>query len=320
MLGTPPLTQFASSLDRSSRIPYSQITSVLKRDAVDREPDARLFELRQLAVEWDKSARTLWTFMRPEGRPCYNPDLLSDFQEWQALIRASFDGGNGELRYLVLGSTVPGVFCLGGDLKYFTGKIRDKDRAALVQYGRSCVNILHRNLNALQLPIITIGLAQGDALGGGLESLLSFDVIVAERGAKFGLPENLFGLFPGMGATSILARRVGVSRAAEMILHGEMFTAEELHEWGVVHVLAEPGQGVEAVKQYIARNTRRHKAHLAVYKSFRLVNPISLIELEQIVDLWAEAALGLTEHDLRVMERLVAAQDRLRSASLSQAG
>jgi DSF synthase len=41
-----------------------------------------------------------------------------------------------------------------------------------------------------------------DALGGGFESLLSFNIIIAERGAKFGFPENIFGLFPGMGTYS----------------------------------------------------------------------------------------------------------------------
>ncbi|MGA7515642.1 MAG: hypothetical protein WB691_13590 [Pseudolabrys sp.] len=50
-------------------------------------------------------------------------------------------------------------------------------------YGESCVRILHRNINCLGLPMVTIGLAQGDALGGGFESLLSFNVIIAERGA-----------------------------------------------------------------------------------------------------------------------------------------
>ena len=86
---------------------------------------------------------------------------------------------------------------------------------------------------------------QGDALGGGLESLLSFDVVVAERGTKFGLPENLFGLFPGMGAHSILIRRLGVNRAAEMILRGSVFTAEEMYDWGIVYILADPTRGAD---------------------------------------------------------------------------
>ena len=52
--------------------------------------------------------------------------------------------------------------------------------------------------------MVTIGLAQGDALGGGFESLLSFNVIIAERDARFGFPENIFGLFPGMVQMSCL--------------------------------------------------------------------------------------------------------------------
>src|SRR5262245_35684975 len=141
----------------------------------------------------------------------------------------------GDLRYLLLGSRTPGVFNLGGDLDYFAGRIRARDRQALVAYGESCVRILHRNINTLGLPIVTIGLAQGDALGGGFESLLSFNVIIAERGAKFGFPETIFGLFPGMGAYSLVARRCGAAFAEEMMLSGKTYTAEEMKERGLVH-------------------------------------------------------------------------------------
>ena len=55
-------------------------------------------------------------------------------------------------------------------------------------------------------------------------SLLSFNVIIAERQAKFGFPEAMFGLFPGMGAYSLVARRVGAALAEEMMLSGR-FTA-----------------------------------------------------------------------------------------------
>ena len=65
--------------------------------------------------------------------------------------------------------------------------------------------------------LITIGLAQGDALGGGFESLLSFDVLVAEKGAKFGFPEQLFGLFPGMGALTFMGRKLGFAKAEQLI-------------------------------------------------------------------------------------------------------
>src|SRR6478752_2282253 len=166
----------------------------------------RLFELEQLDVSWDDPTGALWTFMRPRGRPSYNLDLLEDFHAWQRGIIAAFENRPNDLRFLLLGSRTPGVFNLGGDLDLFAAKIRDRDRQALVAYGESCVRILHRNMNCLGLPMVTIGLAQGDALGGGFESLLSFNVIIAERGAKFGFPENIFGLFPGMGAYSLVGR------------------------------------------------------------------------------------------------------------------
>jgi len=281
------------------------------RRVVRAAPGAGLGALRQLETCWDEENATLWTFMRPDGRPSFNPEMLRDFQAWQDGIVARFGPGGDTLRYLVLGSRFPGVFCLGGDLALFAELIRRNDRAALVAYGRACVRILHRNMLGLGLPIVTIGLVQGDALGGGLEALLSFNVIVAERGAKFGLPETAFGLFPGMGAHSFLIRRLGAARAEQMILSCATYTAEEMYELGLVHVLAEPGEGEAAVRAYIRQNRRRHGGQCAIYRATQSAAPIGLRELEGIVDVWADAALGLQDQDLKLMMRLAGAQTRL---------
>jgi len=277
----------------------------------------RLFELKQLEVSWDEAAGALWTFMRPRGRPSYNLDFLDDFHAWQRGIVAAFADRPNDLRFLLLGSRTPGVFNLGGDLDLFAQQIRANDRQGLVAYGESCVRILHRNINCLGLPMVTIGLAQGDALGGGFESLLSFNVIIAERGAKFGFPENIFGLFPGMGAYSLVARRVGAAFAEEMMLSGRIYTAEEMKDAGLVHVLAEPGQGVDEARDYMQRSKRRHTGSRSVYQIGREVNPISLEELDRIVQVWADACLQLRDRDLKVMQRLVAAQDRLQTSPLA---
>lgn len=271
----------------------------------------RLFELEQLDVSWDDPTGALWTFMRPRGRPSYNLDLLEDFHAWQRGIIAAFENRPHDLRFLLLGSRTPGVFNLGGDLDLFAAKIRDRDRQALVAYGESCVRILHRNMNCLGLPMVTIGLAQGDALGGGFEALLSFNVIIAERDAKFGFPENIFGLFPGMGAYSLVARRVGAAFAEEMMLSGRIYTAEEMKDVGLVHILAEPGQGIAEARDYIQRSKRRHTGSRSIYQIGREVNPITLTELDRIVQVWADACLELRDRDLKVMHRLVSAQDRL---------
>ena len=271
----------------------------------------RLFRLEQLEVNWDEQAGALWTFMRPRGRPSYNPDFLEDFHAWQRGIQAMFADRPQDLHYLLLGSRTPGVFNLGGDLHHFLAKIAARDRQALVDYGESCVRILHRNMATLGLPMITIGLAQGDALGGGFESLLSFNVIIAERGAKFGFPETMFGLFPGMGASSIVARRAGAAFAEEMMLSGRIYSADEMKDAGLVHLVVEPGQGVEAARDYMQRNRRRHVGARAIYKAGHVVNPVTLEELDRIVQIWADACLQLRARDLKVMQRLVAAQDKL---------
>ena len=271
----------------------------------------RLFRLEQLEVNWDEQAGALWTFMRPRGRPSYNPDFLEDFHAWQRGISAMFADRPDDLRYLLLGSRTPGVFNLGGDLNHFLKKIQAGDRQGLVDYGESCVRILHRNMSTLGLPMITIGLAQGDALGGGFESLLSFNVIIAERNAKFGFPETMFGLFPGMGAYSLVARRVGAAFAEEMMLTGRIYSAEEMQEVGLVHLVVDQGQGIEAARDYMQKNKRRHVGGRAVYKAGHVVNPVTLDELDGIVQIWADACLQLRERDLKVMQRLVAAQDKL---------
>lgn len=273
----------------------------------------RLFELEQLEVFWEAQAGALWTFMRPRGRPSYNLGLLEDFHAGQRGISTAFADRPADLRYLVLGSRTPGVFNLGGDLDYFLAKIRERDRQALVAYGESCVRVLHRNLNTLGLPMITVGLVQGDAFGGGFETLLSFNVIIAERTAKFGFPESLFGLFPGMGAYSLLARRGGAAFAEAMMLSGRTYTANEMKDAGLVHIVVEPGQGIQAVRDYMQANKRRHAGTRGVYRAGREVNPVTLDELDRIVAIWADSCLELSDRDLKVMQRLVSAQDRLQA-------
>jgi DSF synthase len=299
-----------SAAPAPAKLPLDPRLIDLKKSADAR----RLFELEQLEVSWDDPTGTLWTFMRPRGRPSYNLDLLEDFHAWQRGIVAAFENRPNDLRFLLLGSRTPGVFNLGGDLDLFAAKIRDRDRQALVAYGESCVRILHRNMNCLGLPMVTIGLAQGDALGGGFESLLSFNVIIAERDARFGFPENIFGLFPGMGAYSLVARRVGAAFAEEMMLSGRIYTAEEMKDAGLVHILAEPGQGAAEARDYIQRSKRRRTGSRSIYQIGREVNPIPLAELDRIVQVWADACLELRDRDLKVMQRLVSAQDRLQTA------
>jgi DSF synthase len=280
----------------------------------ERPGGTSLFDLGQLDVRWEAALGTLWTYMTPVDRPNFNRPMLRDFQRWQSEIAREFADPAEGLKYLVLGSRFPGIFNLGGDLELFAGFISAGDRDGLVRYGRNCVSILHNNLRRLELPIVTVALVQGDALGGGFEAVLSFNVIVAEKGVRFGLPEIAFGLFPGMGAHSLLSRKVGLARAEGMMLSNRLYTAEEMYEMGIVHILAEPGCGEEAVRAYIAKNGRRQVGHCGIYQASGLSDPVTLEELNAIVEVWADSALQLSEADLKLMRRLADAQVRLAAA------
>jgi len=282
-------------------------------EALDFELSSRskLFDLGQIEVRWEPELATLWAWITPLDRPNYNSGLLRDTMSWQMEAKKIFDLQPDALRYMVLGSRFPGVFNLGGDLEMFALCIENQDRESLRQYAHLCVDIVDRVWNCNDMPVINIGLAQGDALGGGFEALMCFDVIIAERQARFGLPEVLFGLFPGMGAYSILARRLGHGAAERMILSGKVYSAQEMHEMGIVTVLADPGQGETVARDYIATNQERHAGQLGVYRAGRRVNPIDLAELRDIVDGWVDTAMKLTERDLKMMRRLAAAQTRL---------
>lgn len=265
----------------------------------------RLFALDQLDCMYDEEAATLWTYMRPRGRPSFNPAMLADFTKWQEDIATAFGPTGAPLDFLVLGSRVPGVFCYGGDLDLFGSLIRAGDRAGLIRYGRACVEILHRNIACLDLPLVTIGLVEGDALGGGWEALMSFNVIIAEKNAKFGLPEIKFNLFPGMGAHALLSRKVGSAMAERMILSGEDYSAQQLYEIGLVHVVAEPGEGLAAARDYIKRERRRVGGHVGAHRAMRMAKPVTLDQLVAIVTEWADTALKLSESDLKIMRWIV---------------
>jgi DSF synthase len=132
--------------------------------------------------------------------------------------------------------------------------------------------------------------------------------MIAEKRARFGLPEILFNLFPGMGAYHFLARRVGMKRVEEIMTSGNVYTAEEMHAMGVVDVLSEDGGGEKAVYEFIRNHSRRNKARQGIAKVRHGVFRVAKEELERAADIWVDTALSLDDTDLRIMERLVRAQ------------
>jgi DSF synthase len=302
--------RWGSFLDSADNSTATITTELLENATLD--PLERLRRLSEIDVSVDRDAETFWCMMRPE-RPCFRPALLEDLAEMQRSIRRIFIGRSIDappIRYFVVGSHTPGIFNLGGDLSLFAQLIRRGDREKLRHYARACIDVVYNNSVGYELPIVTVAMVQGNALGGGFEAALSCDVIVAEHQARFGLPEIIFNLFPGMGAYSFLSRKIGPHHAERIISSGRIYEAKELHELGVVDVLVEDGRGPDEVRSYIARHRRRHNAEQALFQVRRLVNPVSYDELCNVTDLWVESALKLREPDLRKMERISTAQGR----------
>jgi DSF synthase len=261
----------------------------------------------------DDQAKIYWLYMRPEGRPIMTLGLLRDAMialNHLGKLFAERSQEEAPARYTVMASRMPGIFNLGGDLRSFAEFVRNHDRTMLEAYAKACIEPQFARSIKMNLPVISISLVQGDALGGGFECALADDVIIAEKSAKFGLPECLFSLFPGMGALSFLTRRIGASMAEKMVFSGKIYSASELHEMGVVDVLAEDAMGEEAVYDFVEKNDRAFASRRAVYASRQVINPITRSELDRIVDMWVDAALSLGPTDIRVMERLASAQDR----------
>lgn len=283
-----------------------------------------LNEYKQLTVRYDQKDKAIWYYLNPNPRPCFTPTLLYEIRDFQVSVANNYEAIKADsdcpVDYLVLASQTPNMFNLGGDLNLFAQHIIEKNRDHLFTYAKACIDVLYENAVNLSLPITTISLVEGTALGGGFEAALSSNVLVAERSAELGLPEILFNLFPGMGAYSLLARRVGTVEAEKMITSGKVYNAAELYDMGVVDVLAEDGKGREAVSAYIKKHNRARNGMLAVHAARQRFHPITYEELKDITEIWVDAALNLKRKDLRMMERLVQAQDRRRIQSVKDGG
>ena len=270
----------------------------------------------QLRAYYQPEQRAMYSRWKPSPRPCFNARLLADIRSYHDYLAKS--GGHIEwmgqrhpIEYVVLASDRPGVFNLGGDLDLFKKLIAEQDRAELLRYGRECIDVLYSNYSSFGLPVTTVSLVQGDALGGGFEAALSGDLIIAEKSARFGFPEILFNLFPGMGAYSFLERKIGQRGAEEIISSGQIYSADQMLEKGVIDSVVADGQGEAGVAALIERRKRSQNGFAALAQARRRVHRVQFAELLDVVEIWVDSALRLNVRDLKLMQRLVSRQNGL---------
>ena len=272
----------------------------------------------------DTGNQTDWCYMHAGApanyHPCFSERLLRDMKRAQEGIRgrlaadASQDAG---IHHLVLASDSD-VFNLGGDLALFAQMIRSGNRGRLLEYAKLCVEVAYNFHRLYEDRVHSIAVIQGDALGGGFESALCCQTIIAEEGAGMGFPEVLFDLFPGMGAYTFLTRRVSPSQAERMMLDARVYPVEELARMGIVDLVVAKGEGLAAARETIKRHQRMGNALRAMNTVRHACRPVTLDELLAVTTEWVDAAMRLNDRGLRTMERLIRAQQR-RAASAPHA-
>jgi enoyl-CoA hydratase/carnithine racemase len=217
---------------------------------------------------------------RPEALNALSTALANALGEATADLAA-----DGAARAVVLSSACERAFCVGADLKE-RNSFSDDDLWRQRPIMRRAFGGL------LNLPMPVIAAVHRYALGGGFELALSCDLIVADETAVFGLPEVSVGLVPGGGATQLLARRVGWSRACDLLFTGRRVEASEAERLGFLDRLVPPGRARETALE-LARQIARNSP-IAVRHAKRALRQGCALELGPALDVedaaWRAAA------------------------------
>jgi len=202
---------------------------------------------------------------------------------------------NDEVRAVILAGAGERAFCAGSDVKEFPslhGRVGD---GKLINENRA-----YNQLAELQLP--TIAAIEGDALGGGLELALCCDLRVASDTALLGLPEVRLGVMPGSGGTQRLPRLIGLARAKELILLGEIIDAETAMGFGLVNRVVPRGHAESEAR--------------ALAETLASRGPVAVREAKRALDSTLDGSLAEGQGaELEASERVFSSDDMLEGAA-----
>lgn len=222
------------------------------------------YTLLKLDVEPDGLA-TL-TLNRPEKRNAIDMELRRELRD--AVEQVALDPAIRVL--LVTGSRQ--AFSVGADIAHF-------EREWQTPAFRATTRILtgaYDALEALEKPVIAV--IAGLCVGGGLELALACDLRFAAETARFGLPEGNIGLIPGTGGCSRLVRVVGLGRAKELVLGGEVIGAREARELGLVNRVLAEDELMAGARAFATRLLTRAPQALGMAK--RVLNACAAADLQ----------------------------------------
>src|SRR5436309_299059 len=198
---------------------------------LDRTLDDLLDGLRHAvtAADDDRDGIATVTLDRPEKNNAISMEMRADFR---ALADELYTNESVRVAIITGGGK---AFSVGADVSTFE---TDWNTPVFRANTRLLTNFFNE-LEALEKPVIAA--INGTCVGGGLELAMACDLRVAARSARFGLPENNLGLIPGVGGCSRLVKLVGFGRAKELVLTGEIITAEDAFRHGLVNRVVDDG-------------------------------------------------------------------------------
>ncbi|WP_458210649.1 enoyl-CoA hydratase/isomerase family protein [Haladaptatus sp. NG-SE-30] len=191
-------------------------------------PNETAVDCETIQLRTDDPAEHVLTVVvdRPSARNAMNEQVRTELKEVLDAIDDS------DARAVVLtGSDTAGTFVSGADLDDL------RDRSVVEQRQWSRRRKVYEAVSELSKPVVAR--INGHALGGGLELALACDIRVADEGARLGFPEVGLGLIPGGGGTQRLPRLVGEGQAMRLILTGDVISAGEARELGLVELVAD---------------------------------------------------------------------------------
>jgi enoyl-CoA hydratase/carnithine racemase len=195
---------------------------------------------------------TLLTLNRPEARNAINRATAEALDA--ALTEAE---GDADVWAVVLTGSGDRAFCAGMDLKAFAA-----GEVPFTAHGFA-------GITRRDFPKPLIAAANGAALAGGLEVMISCDLVVAADHARFGIPEASVGLIAGAGGLTRLAKRIPLAVALEMALTADPIDAERAYDLGLVNRVVPAAELLEAALGLAERVTRN--APMAVRESKRVM-------------------------------------------------